>query len=71
MIRQESAFYGDAISGAGARGLMQIMPRTARRVARQIKVRYSRKKLLSDPEYNLRLGRAYLADLTEKYGGIR
>jgi soluble lytic murein transglycosylase len=48
---------------------MQIMPATARRVARQIKVRYSRKKLLSDPEYNLRLGRAYLADLTEKYDG--
>ena len=68
-FRQESAFYTGAISGAGARGLMQIMPATARRVARQIKVRYSRKKLLSDPEYNLRLGRAYLADLTEKYDG--
>ncbi len=69
VIRQESAFYTGAISGAGARGLMQIMPATARRVARQIKVRYSRKKLLSDPEYNLRLGRAYLADLTDKYDG--
>ncbi len=69
VIRQESAFYDGAISRAGARGLMQIMPATARRVARQIKVRYSRKKLLSDPEYNLRLGRAYLADLTEKYDG--
>jgi len=69
VIRQESAFYDGAISRAGARGLMQIMPATARRVARQIKVRYSRKKLLSDPEYNLRLGRAYLAGLTEKYDG--
>ena len=69
VIRQESAFYDGAISRAGARGLMQIMPATARRVARQIKVRYSRKKLLNDPEYNLRLGRAYLADLTEKYDG--
>jgi soluble lytic murein transglycosylase len=69
VIRQESAFYDGAISRAGARGLMQIMPATARRVARQIKVRYSRKKLLSDPEYNLRLGRAYLADLTVQYGG--
>jgi soluble lytic murein transglycosylase len=45
------------------------MPGTAKRVARQIKVRYSKKKLLSDPEYNLRLGRAYLADLTEQYDG--
>jgi soluble lytic murein transglycosylase len=69
VIRQESEFYSGAISRAGARGLMQLMPGTARRVARQIKVGYSRKKLLSDPEYNLRLGRAYLADLTEQYGG--
>ena len=69
VIRQESAFYDSAVSGAGARGLMQIMPATARRVARQIKVRYSRKRLLSDPEYNLRLGRAYLADMTAKYNG--
>jgi soluble lytic murein transglycosylase len=69
VIRQESAFYDGAISRAGARGLMQIMPGTAKRVARQIKVRYSKKKLLSDPEYNLRLGRAYLADLTEQYDG--
>ena len=69
VIRQESAFYTGAVSGAGASGQMQIMPATARRVARQIKVRYSRKKLLSDPEYNLRLGRAYLADLTEQYDG--
>ena len=69
VIRQESEFYSGAISRAGARGLMQLMPGTARRVARQVKVGYSRKKLLSDPEYNLRLGRFYLAGLIEKYGG--
>ena len=69
VIRQESAFYKGAVSHAGARGLMQIMPRTARRVARRIKVRYSRKKLLTDAEYNLRLGRAYLSGLTQKYDG--
>jgi len=69
VIRQESEFYSRAVSRAGARGLMQLMPGTARRVARQIKIGYSRKKLLSDPEYNLRLGRAYLADLTEQYDG--
>ncbi len=69
VIRQESGFYGGAVSGAGARGLMQLMPRTAKRVARRIKVRYSRKKLLTDPDYNLRLGRAYLSDLTEQYDG--
>ena len=69
VIRQESEFYSGAISRAGARGLMQLMPGTARRVARQVKVGYSRKKLLSDPEYNLRLGRFYLAGLIDKYGG--
>jgi soluble lytic murein transglycosylase len=69
VIRQESAFYKGAVSRAGARGLMQLMPRTAKRVARRIKVRYSRKKLLTDPEYNLRLGRTYLTDLTAEYDG--
>lgn len=69
VIRQESGFYTQAVSGAGARGLMQLMPRTAKHVARRIKLRYSRDKLLSDPEYNMRLGRVYLSDLTKKYDG--
>jgi len=57
------------VSGAGARGLMQLMPTTARQVARRLKVPYSRHKLLNDPDYNLMLGRAYLADLADKYDG--
>jgi len=69
VIRHESAGDFRAVSHKGAQGLMQLMPGTARRVARQIKVGYSRKKLLSDPEYNLRLGRFYLAGLIDKYGG--
>ncbi len=69
VIRQESGFYDGAMSRAGARGLMQIMPRTAKRMARRIKVRYSRKRLLTDPRYNLRLGQAYLSDLSQRYGG--
>ncbi|MEE8189742.1 MAG: lytic transglycosylase domain-containing protein [Kiloniellales bacterium] len=67
VVRQESGFYRGAVSHAGARGLMQLLPRTAKRVARRIKEKYSRKRLLTDPEYNLRLGRAYLADLTARY----
>ena len=67
VVRQESGFYRGAVSGAGARGMMQLLPRTAKQVARRIKVRYSRKRLLTDPDYNLRLGRAYLADLTARY----
>ena len=69
LIRQESGFYPAAVSRAGARGLMQIMPATARQVARQIRVVYNGRKLLSDPGYNILLGRTYLSDLLDKYGG--
>lgn len=69
VVRQESSFYDEAVSRAGARGLMQLMPATARQVARRLKVPYSRQKLLSDPDYNLMLGRAYLAELAATYDG--
>jgi len=67
VVRQESAFFTGALSGAGARGLMQILPRTAKSMARRMKVRFNRKKLRADPEYNMLLGRAYLSDLTDRY----
>ncbi len=69
MVRQESAFNPRATSGAGARGLMQLLPRTAYTVARRLKVRYSRSRLTSDSRYNLRLGQAYIAGLVQKYDG--
>ena len=69
LVRQESAFDSRAISRAGARGLMQLMPGTALRVARQLKVPYSRRRLTRDPRYNLKLGQAYLADMLEDYDG--
>jgi len=69
VIRQESAFDTKAISRAGARGLMQLMPATARQVARQLKVRHNKQKLLTDPVHNLRLGSAYLDHLRENYDG--
>ncbi len=69
VVRQESAFYTDAVSGAGAQGLMQILPNTAKGVARGMNLRFSKSKLRTDPEYNMRLGRAYLSDLTDRYGG--
>lgn len=69
VVRQESSFYDEAVSRAGARGLMQLMPATARQVARRLNVPYNREKLLNDPEYNLMLGRAYLAELAAKYDG--
>jgi len=67
LIRQETAFQPEAVSPAGAVGLMQLRPRTAQRLARRLKLRYSRARLLQ-PEYNLRLGTAYLADLARRYG---
>ena len=69
VVRQESAFDVKAISRAGARGLMQLMPRTALRVARRLRVPYSRRRLTRDPHYNLRLGQAYLSDILEDYDG--
>ena len=69
VIRQESAFYTTAKSHAGARGLMQVMPATAKRVAKDNRIPYSRDKLLKDPHYNLIIGQVYLADMIEKFDG--
>lgn len=69
LSRQESEFNPKARSPVGARGLMQLMPRTARMVARQYKVRYRRSRLTKDPSYNVMLGAAFLSDLLEKYDG--
>jgi soluble lytic murein transglycosylase len=69
VVRQESAFDKQAISHAGARGLMQLMPQTALRVAQALKMRYSKARLTRDPSYNLRLGQAYLARMLDVYDG--
>lgn len=70
LIRQESGFDIDVISHAGARGLMQLMPATARTVSGWEKVRYRASALTSDPDYNIRLGSAYLNDLLQKFDGV-
>lgn len=69
LIRQESQFAPRAVSHAGARGLMQLMPSTAKLVAKQRGLPYDRKRLTSDPSYNLELGRSYLDDLLGRYSG--
>lgn len=69
LIRQESGFNPVAGSPAGAVGLMQILPATAQRMAQRIGVPFDRFRLVSDPSYNLRLGRAYLDELLGRYGG--
>jgi len=69
LIRQESAFNSKAVSRAGARGLMQLMPATARLVAKQTGEAFSTTWLTSDPDYNIRLGRAYLKSMLERFDG--
>lgn len=69
LIERESAFEVGAVSPQGAVGLMQILPATARRVAAQEGVSLQGASLF-DPEVNLRLGFAYLADLQRRYGGL-
>ncbi len=69
VARQESNFDPTARSGAGARGLMQLMPATARAIARGAKVRYSNDKLTEDPAYNLRIGSTYLNALVNSFDG--
>jgi len=69
VIRQESAFRIDAKSHANARGLMQIIPPTAKRVSKALKIRFSRVKLMTDPTYNLTLGQTYLGGLIKDFDG--
>jgi len=68
VIRQESAFEVKASSPAGALGLMQLMPPTAKHVAKGLKTRYKKELLTKDPNYNIRLGRSYLQELLDYYG---
>ena len=69
LIRQESEFDMRANSHVGAQGLMQIMPYTAKLVAKQAKLPYSKSRLTSDPEYNINLGSHYIAGLILQYDG--
>jgi len=69
IIRQESEFDLSANSHAGAKGLMQLMPYTAKLVAKQAKLPYSKSRLTADPEYNINLGSHYIAGLILEYEG--
>ena len=69
IIRQESEFDLKANSHAGAKGLMQLMPYTAKLVSKQAKLPYSRSRLTTDPEYNINLGSHYIAGLILNYEG--
>lgn len=68
IARRESEFNHRVASHAGARGLMQVMPGTARDMAARIGVPYQLARLTEDPEYNARLGAAYLDGLRARFG---
>lgn len=69
IARQESAFDPTAMSGAGARGLMQMMPATARETARRASLPFDWEKLGKDPLYAARMGAAHLNDLLREWRG--
>lgn len=69
IARQESNFDPNAISSAGALGLMQLMPPTAKQVAKKQGVKYVQSRLTSDPAYNLTLGSAFLHSLVDNFDG--
>ena len=67
VIRQESIFDTNAHSRSGARGLMQLMPATAKKMSKKLNIKYSKNRLKSDPQYNVTLGSYYLRSLIEEY----
>lgn len=69
VARQESEMNSKAVSRAGARGLMQLMPGTAKEVTKSLGLAYSRTRLTGDPVYNVTLGSHYLAGLLRRFSG--
>lgn len=69
ITRQESAFWMGAKSRAGARGLMQLMPATARATARRHGITLPALSALNKPETNIKLGTAYLSEVAERFNG--
>lgn len=71
VIKSESAFNHKALSYAGALGLMQLMPETAKYVSKKSDLRWDGTARLKDPYYNIKLGTAYLKYLDEMFDGNR
>ncbi|MCK5383595.1 MAG: lytic transglycosylase domain-containing protein, partial [Gammaproteobacteria bacterium] len=67
VIRQESAFNKDALSPAGAMGLMQLMPRTGHATARKYNIPLGNTRLLYQPDKNITIGSAYLKQVMDQY----
>ncbi|WP_277372187.1 transglycosylase SLT domain-containing protein [Pseudomonas sp. AA-38] len=71
ITRQESAFMADARSHAGAMGLMQLMPTTAKETARKFSIPLASPRQALDPDVNIQLGAAYLSQVYGQFNGNR
>jgi soluble lytic murein transglycosylase len=69
IARQESEFNSQTLSGAGARGILQVMPITARHVCRDYKIKCDIPRLMKDPVYNTMMGSAYISDRMDEFTG--
>ncbi|MEQ8825189.1 MAG: lytic transglycosylase domain-containing protein [Filomicrobium sp.] len=69
IARQESEFNSSIVSHAGARGILQVMPITARHVCRDYKLKCNIGRLLTDESYNTKISSAYIADRMGEFGG--
>ncbi|MFT3730263.1 MAG: lytic transglycosylase domain-containing protein [Hyphomicrobium sp.] len=69
IARQETEFNSQIVSGAGARGLLQVMPMTARHVCKDYKIKCQIPRLLSDTQYNVMISSAYIGDRMDEFGG--
>jgi soluble lytic murein transglycosylase len=68
LMRSESAMAEDAISSAGARGLMQVMPQTAKQLAKRHAFSYTGRQQLMQADDNIQYGTAYLRELLDRFG---
>jgi len=69
IMRQESQFDREAVSRTGARGMMQLMPVTAREQSEKLGLSYDYMRLTSDPGYNMQLGTAYFGRIMDMFSG--
>lgn len=71
LIMTESSFYNWAVSRVGARGLMQLMPVTAREIAHETDLRWEGKKTLYNPMLNVKMGIYYLGKMESEFGNLQ
>ena len=69
VARQESEFNGQTLSGAGARGILQVMPITARHVCKDYKIKCDIPRLMTDNSYNTMMAAAYIGDRMKEFAG--